>query len=308
MSEYLAAAAAKMGMPESLVMRSAEAKAKAGGVTVEDLLREWAGGEAASAGKPEPGPEPKVPAEPASEEAAAPAAPSVPVAEAGPVEVVYETLPTPATVTPEEAMAWDQVTTIASDDVRERPGSVIPRWLAAAFVIIPVLALGYLFMNTDGLTCGESGLLASDFEGNLANCDMTAYVPGGGSEGALVTAAFAEGQGLYSSCVSCHGASGEGGVGPAFGDVTTTFAACSDHIEWVKVGSAGWPTGTYGDIGKPVVGGMPGFFASMSEDQLQSIALYERVQFGGEALTDAGVNCGIVEAEPAEGEAPAEDA
>ena len=39
MSEYLAAAAANMGMPESLVMRSAEAKAKAQGVTVDDLLR-----------------------------------------------------------------------------------------------------------------------------------------------------------------------------------------------------------------------------------------------------------------------------
>jgi hypothetical protein len=47
MSEFLAAAAEKMGMPESLVMRSAEAKAKAQGVSVDDLLREWAGGEAA---------------------------------------------------------------------------------------------------------------------------------------------------------------------------------------------------------------------------------------------------------------------
>jgi cytochrome c553 len=309
MSEYLAAAAAKMGMPESLVMRSAEAKAKAGGVTVEDLLREWAGGEAAqpSASSASASASASEPAPPATPAAAAPAAPA-PVAEAGPIEVVFETLPTPATVTAEEAMAWDQVTTIASDDVRERPGSVIPRWLAAAFVIIPVLALGYLFMNTDGLTCGESGLLASDFDGNLANCDMTAYTPGGGSGDAIVAAAFADGQGLYSSCSSCHGANGEGGVGPAFGTVTTTFAACSDHIEWVSLGSAGWPDGTYGDSGKPVVGGMPGFFASMSEDSIRAIVLYERVQFGGEALADAGVGCGVVEAEPVEGEAPSEDA
>jgi mono/diheme cytochrome c family protein len=310
MSEYLAAAAEKMGMPEALVLRSAGAKAKAQGVTVEDLLREWAGGEAATATTPASPPAPAADTAPAP--AAPPSAPDAaptPIAE-GPVEVVYETLPTPATVTPEEAMGWDQVTTIASDDVRERPGSVIPRWLAAAFVIIPVLALSYLIVNTDGLECGTSGLLASDFEGNLANCDLTAYVPGGSSGDAVVAAAFASGQGLYSQCSSCHGASGEGGVGPAFGDVTATFAACSDHIEWVTLGSAGWPNATYGDNGKAVTAGMPGFGASLSESELVAISLYERVQFGGETLEDAGLNCGLVEpeGEPVEGEAPAEDA
>ena len=78
MSEYLAAAAANMGMPESLVMRSAEAKAKAQGVTVDDLLREWAGGEAAtptSTSTPTPSEEAPVEAAPAAPVEAAPAAP-----------------------------------------------------------------------------------------------------------------------------------------------------------------------------------------------------------------------------------------
>ncbi len=310
MSEYLAAAAEKMGRPEALVLRSAEARAKILGVTVEDLLRDWAGGEAATAATSTPSPEPAPETAPTpAAPAAAPEAPSAPVAE-GSVTVVHETLPTPATVTPEEAMGWDQVTTIASDDVRERPGSVIPRWLAAAFVISPVLALSYLVMNSEGVECGTSGLLASDFEGNLANCDLTAYVPGGGSGDAVVAAAFATGQGIYSQCSSCHGASGEGGVGPAFADVTSTFASCSDHIEWVTLGSAGWPDATYGDGGKPVAGGMPGYGASLSESDLAGIALYERVQFGGQAMEEAAVDCGLVEpeAEPTEGEAPAEDA
>ena len=315
MSEYLAAAAEKMGRPEALVLRSAEARAKAQGVTVDDVLREWAGGEATPA-----------PAAPATAEEAPPSAPApAPAADAAPptpvaspaapvadetAEVVFETLPTPATVTPEEAMEWDQVTTIASDDVRERPGSVLPRWLAAAFVIIPVIALVYLFSHSDGLACGESGLLAADFEGNLANCDLTAYVPGGGSGDPVVAAAFATGQGLYSQCTACHGASGEGGVGPAFSDVIATFGACTDHIEWVALGSAGWPNATYGDTGKAVAGGMPSFGASLSESELVGIALYERVQFGGQTLEDAGLDCGLVEpeGEPVDGEAPAEDA
>ncbi len=79
MSEYLAAAAANMGMPESLVMRSAEAKAKAGGVTVEDLLREWAGGEPATASAPPSAPASAASSAPEPVSAAAPAAPAAPV-------------------------------------------------------------------------------------------------------------------------------------------------------------------------------------------------------------------------------------
>ena len=51
----LAAAAAAMGVPEALVKRSAEARAKATGATVDEILAAWAGGgEAPSAAPPEP--------------------------------------------------------------------------------------------------------------------------------------------------------------------------------------------------------------------------------------------------------------
>ena len=45
----LAAAAAAMGVPEALVKRSAEARARATGATVDDILAAWAGGSPAPA-------------------------------------------------------------------------------------------------------------------------------------------------------------------------------------------------------------------------------------------------------------------
>ena len=45
----LAAAAAAMGVPEALVKRSAEARARATGTSVDDILAAWAGGGAAPA-------------------------------------------------------------------------------------------------------------------------------------------------------------------------------------------------------------------------------------------------------------------
>jgi hypothetical protein len=70
MSEFLASAAEKMGVPEALVRRSAEARAKAAGASTDDILAAWAGGEAAPAAAAPPPPEPANP-EP---EAATPAA------------------------------------------------------------------------------------------------------------------------------------------------------------------------------------------------------------------------------------------
>lgn len=49
MSEFLSAAASTMNVPETLVQRSAEARAKATGASVADVLTAWAGGAAAPA-------------------------------------------------------------------------------------------------------------------------------------------------------------------------------------------------------------------------------------------------------------------
>ena len=60
----LAAAAAAMGVPEALVKRSAEARARATGASVDEILAEWAGGApapaaAASAAAPDEGLKPQ---------------------------------------------------------------------------------------------------------------------------------------------------------------------------------------------------------------------------------------------------------
>jgi len=62
----LAAAAVAMGLPEALVERSAQARAAASGASVDDLLTEWSGGEAAPTATPPPAPEEK-PAEESAE-------------------------------------------------------------------------------------------------------------------------------------------------------------------------------------------------------------------------------------------------
>ncbi len=57
MSDQLSAAAQAMGLPETLVQRSAEARAAETGANVDDILAAWAGGEAISSPSSEASPE-----------------------------------------------------------------------------------------------------------------------------------------------------------------------------------------------------------------------------------------------------------
>ena len=52
MSDLLAAAAAALGSPEAMVKRSAEARAKASGISVDQVLAAWAGGGMVEASAP----------------------------------------------------------------------------------------------------------------------------------------------------------------------------------------------------------------------------------------------------------------
>lgn len=75
----LAAAAAAMGLPETLVERSAEARAAETGQSVDEIYAAWAGGEAAPAPTPtEETPAAEEAAEPVEEPAPEPAAPETP--------------------------------------------------------------------------------------------------------------------------------------------------------------------------------------------------------------------------------------
>lgn len=108
---------------------------------------------------------------------------------------------------------------------------------------------------------------------------------------------LARGQEVFGRlCVVCHGERGQGGVGPALGEVVQTFPSCSEQMEWVRLGSERWRNergATYGAPGREVKGGMPSMEASLGAEEIAAVAAFERSRFGevepDEALDDCGV-------------------
>ncbi len=313
MSELLAAAAAAMGIPESLVERSAAARATETGSTVDEVLTAWAGGGAVAAAAPAP--EPNAPAgEPTEdaevEEAGAPAT-GVAAAVGVETEMAQPTAtasaaatalaPVPSEVTAAEAANLPVVITVPTAGIRERTNFAMPRWLTAVMLIIPALALLALGGSATG-TCGDATELATDVvTGQIVDCDGGEFTGSGAAGG--TTDFIAMGDAIYNgtgvsgvNCAGCHGAGG-GGIAtfPALTGVLTTFGSCSDHLSWVSNGSAGFQAAgesTYGDINKPISGGMPGF-SSLSEEQLAAVASFERVRFGGGDPDTVLADCGL---------------
>jgi mono/diheme cytochrome c family protein len=278
MDELLERVAEAKGMPASLAKRSAEAKAKKSGEPVEAVLAEWAGVDISDVATSADGADQRTDDSPPVDK---------------PDDESLET-ETDATAGVEIIEASSVEASDVTDDDEDAPVARgrYPRWLAAAFILIPLLAVGYILVTPNGPECGTAGqLLVDPVTGETVNCDGTEY-------GVSSVDYFAQGEGLYSQCVACHAADGSGGAGPAFsgGAVLATFPSdsCGDHIEWIRLGTAGWPDPTYGANEKPVGGGglMPAF-GSMDDEQLASVALYERVQFGGQALEEAEIDCGL---------------
>jgi len=287
-ASIMAAAAEKMGIPESMVRRSAAARAKAQGVEADAVLMEWAGVDVAPAA-PAPAPE--------TTSAPAPAEPTP--AAAAPAEQVAV-----AVVEPEVLGSSDEVASpIAPEppdpfesEEEARAGGALPRWLAALFVLVPAFAIGYALFLPNGPNCGDAGSLAIDPVTGLAvNCDGSEF-------GAEFVDLFSLGAEIYAGagCTACHGPNG-GGIAtfPAFteGALLSTFPqdSCSTQVEWIALGTTGWPESTYGANEKPVGGSgavMPSFESSLSSEEMAAVALYERVAFGGQELEDALLDCG----------------
>lgn len=314
----LSGAAEAMGIPEELVERSAEARAEESGASVDEILAAWAGGEAVESAPAESEPEPEPSAEEAPAEEEAPAqeeaepAPPTPVvdtpepaAEEAPAAAAATTrAPAPAEVTIAEAGKYPEVVTVPTAGIKERPNFVIPQWLVGLLLVAPLFALFALGGSATG-ACGEATELTTDIiTGEIVNCDGSEFT--GAAVGGGGTDFIALGGDLYAgnvtsaaTCAGCHGANGEGsGNFPALTGVITTFGACEDHVEWVRLGTNGWESNTYGDTNKPVggAGTMPGHDA-LTEEQLRSVTAFERVRFGGTDPDETLVDCGLVEDE-----------
>jgi mono/diheme cytochrome c family protein len=77
------------------------------------------------------------------------------------------------------------------------------------------------------------------------------------------------GEEIYaSSCASCHGDSGQGGVGPQLGDgaVVEAYPDAADEIAVVEQGLGG--------------GRMPSFADRLSEEQIRAVVEYTRTDLG----------------------------
>ena len=325
MSELLAAAAAKLGSPEYLVERSAAARAEADGITTEEVLAAWVGGAPtpAAGGAPDRpaaervSPAPAAARTPAIEPAPAPgpvAPPTIAAVAVQPAAAAAATSapPPPERVSISEALDFEAVITGPTAGITERIAASVPRWLTVLFFAVPLIGLTYLVTFANGPTCGAGGQLAVDrLTGVVENCDGSEFSAGGGAGGVDVRALIGEGSALYaepSSCTSCHGAGGQGGTGPAFaGEVLSTFGMCTDHIEWVSLGTTGFQDAgraTYGDQDEAVGGGgqMPSFQDTLTEDQIAAVVFYERVVFGGQDVEEAVFDCGFAEPENGAGD------
>lgn len=134
--------------------------------------------------------------------------------------------------------------------------SGIPVWVVPILAVLPVWAFAYL------------GALNPP-----------------SSAAPILTPIEAGAQVFAKSCSPCHGAQGEGGVGPklAGGEAKLTFPNEADHIAWVDTGSISKAKGTaYGDPARPggqhtvKVAGMPPFKGTLTDTEIKNVVTFER--------------------------------
>ncbi len=302
MSELVNKVAEILNAPVDLVQRSAEARAAASGVSVDDVLSSWAGGESVEASAPkEEAPVEEAPvAEAPKEEAPVEEAP---VAEAPTEEAPVEEAPVAASVTQKITKSYSVINETMG--IKTNSDTLLPKWLNFSFIIIPLFILVGLISSSNTQECGERGMLNIDRKSQQAvNCDGSPY-EGRGVASTNTINYIALGQEVYAgaaACAGCHGGGGGGGVGPAFtgGALYTTFPTCADHAKWIQLGSAGWQAEvgpTYGAEDTVSIGGMPGFQGKLTEDELYAVVVFERVVFGGGNTEEVLIDCGLIETE-----------
>ena len=98
---------------------------------------------------------------------------------------------------------------------------------------------------------------------------------------------------IYSSCASCHGAAGGGGVGYPFsgGEVLKTFPHIEDQIRYVYYGTEGYNAADVEIYGNPDreggphvtgnLGVMPAFGGQLTQYEIVAVVCHERYDLGG---------------------------
>ena len=296
MSELLAKVAEILGAPESLVQRSAEARAEATGNTVDEVLQSWAGGEAIAASTPEVKEEVKEEVAVVEESPVEEVKEEVAVVEEAPVEKTTKKI---ETVLKKVSMANNTM------GIKLNTDATLPRWLNFSFMIIPVFILIGMINSSGTQECGVNGILDVDRKSQqTVNCDGSPF-EGKGVASTNTVNYIAVGQQVYSgaaACAGCHGANGGGGVGPSFigGALYKTFPTCADHAKWIQLGSAGWQAevgAAYGAEDTISIGGMPGFQGKLTEEEIMAVVVFERVVFGGGDTEEVLIDCGLLESD-----------
>lgn len=182
------------------------------------------------------------------------AASEAPAAEASSAPVPAEAAPAAAAVPAVvEAPALPSAAYLADQAVRR---TRVPLWVTPVLLVLPFWAILY---------AGAFGERGAHEEVDPAVLGAQVYRSAG--------------------CSGCHGAAGEGGVGPALAGeaVEQTFPDPAAHIEWVKSGSIGTAQAPlpYGDPSREggqrmSKGGMPSFANSLSEAEIEAVVQYER--------------------------------
>ncbi len=109
----------------------------------------------------------------------------------------------------------------------------------------------------------------------------------------VVAGPLAVGAEVYGSCSSCHGASGEGGIGRQFsdGEVLLTFPHIEDQLRFVYFGTPGYQLAgveSYGDPNREggphltaSLGVMPAQGGTLTDAEILAVVCHERYTLGG---------------------------
>lgn len=143
----------------------------------------------------------------------------------------------------------------------------MPRWMSAVFIFTILWGIGYLVLYPGvGLNLLGYGQYKT-YEAELADAktkfQAAAPVDPVAALAAAVgdPAAIAAGKGLYASnCAACHGAEGQGAIGPNLADATWLYGDKPEQVAHT--------------IGEGTAKGMPPFKASLNGEQLAQITAF----------------------------------